>query len=296
MRRALEEFQRAIQIDPQYASAHAGVADALSLTMSYNLQPSREVLPKAEESARMALQLDDSLAEARISLASVLHNRALRAEAEAEFKRGIELNPGYATAHHWFALHLAAQGRTEEALSEIRRAQELDPLSLIISANQAWCLYLGHRFEEAITQARKAISLDANFSVAHGYLGQALAARKNFDEAIAEMQRAVELSGGNVSYRAELASIYGLAGRAAEARGILEEILRDAKERYVSPYDIAVIYVGLGDTDNAFRYLDAAFEERNVRLVNLGVHPFFDSLRNDHRFRSLLRRLGLPTE
>jgi len=296
LRRSLEEFRRAAQTDPQYAPAYAGLADAYSLMMAYNLQPAREVLPKAEEAARKALALDESLAEARISLANLLYNQARLSEAETEFKRGIELNPGYATAHHWYALYLAAQGRTEEALGEIRRAQELDPLSLIINANSAWCLYLGHRFDEAIAQAQKTIGLDASFSVPHGYLAQALAGKGRFDEAIAEMQKAVELSSGNISYRAELASIYGLAGRPAEARGVLNEVLDRAKNNYVSPYDLAVIYTGLGDRDNAFRYLDAAFAERNVRLLNLRVHPLFDSLRNDIRFRNLLRRLNLPAE
>lgn len=295
MRRSLEEFQRAASIDPQYATAYAGIADAYSNMVSYNIFPALEALPKGKDAARKALAIDDTLAEAHISLGN-LHFLGLEpGEADREFRRGLDLNPGYATAHHWYALHLASQGHSDDALREIRRAQELEPLSLIISSNVAWCLYLGRRFDEAIDQAQKTIALDPTFSVAHGYLGQALAAKGRYDEAIAAMQKAVEHSGGGTSYRSELASIYALAGRTAEARAILDEMLARAGKEYVAPYDIAAIYVGLGDRDNAFRWLDRSFEERNVRLVNLRVHPRFDSLRDDPRFAALLRRLGLPT-
>lgn len=294
IRRALEEFQRAVSIDPRHALAYTGMADTYSVMIGYNLLPAREGIVKAKEAARKALAIDDSLGEAHISLAHLMFEGAELADAEREFRRGLELNPGYATGHHWYALHLAALGRTDEALAAIRRAQELEPLSSIIRANQAWCLYLGRRFDEAITQARRAIDLDPNFSVAHGYLGQALAAKGRFDEAIAQMQKAVDLSNGNVSYRAELATIYGLAGRTAEARQILEELLAKSKLEYVSPYTIAVIYVALGDHDQAFTWLEKAWEERSVRLVNLKTHPWFDPLRSDRRYADLLRRVGLP--
>ncbi len=294
LRRALDEFERSARMDPQYAPAFAGLADAYSSAMSYNLMPPRDATPKAEEAARQALALDDSLAEAHVALASLLHYSPKYAEAEAEYRRGIDLNPGYATAHHWYALYLAAGGRTDEALREIRRAQELDPLSLIISANQAWCLYLGRRFDDALSQAQKTLALDPNFVVAHGYLAQAMASRQRYEEAIAEMQKAVTLSGGNVSYRAELASIYGLAGRAAEARQVLREIEEYARNNYVSPYDFAVAYTGLRDRDHAFPYLESATAESSPRMFNLRVHPLFDAIRDDPRFAGLLRRLGLP--
>jgi tetratricopeptide (TPR) repeat protein len=294
MRRALEEFHRAVSIDPQHALAYTGMADTYSVMIGYNLLPAREGIPKAKEAARKALSIDDSLGEAHISLAHVLFEGAELGDAEREFRRGLDLNPGYATGHHWYALHLAAQGRTDEALAAIRQAQQLEPLSSIIRANQAWCLYLGRRYDEAIAQAQRAIDLDPSFSVAHGYLAQALAATGRFDEAITEMAKAAELSGSNVTYRAELATIYGFAGKQAEARQVLGELLAKTKSEYVSPYAIAVIYVALGEDDPAYAWLDKAWDERSVRLVNLKAHPWFDPLRSDARFRNLLRRLGLP--
>ena len=293
LRRSLEEFQRAVSIDPLYAPAHAGIADAYASFAAYQMLSPIKAMPEARQAAQKALELDETLAEAHAALGTVRFASLEIAEAEPSFRRAIELNPGYANAHHGYALHLAAQGRTDDALREIRRAQELDPLSLIISSNVAWSLYLGRRFDEAIDQAQKTIMLDPNFTVAHGYLGQALAAKGRYDEAIASMQKAVELSGGAVSYRSELASIHGLAGHTAEAQKTLNELLARAAKEYVAPYDIAVIYVGLGDRDNAFRWLNRSYEERNVRLVNLRVHPLFDSLREDPRFAVLLRRIGL---
>ncbi|MGH9793390.1 MAG: tetratricopeptide repeat protein [Candidatus Acidiferrales bacterium] len=289
---ALAEFERAVAIDPQYAPAYAGIADAYAVMMDYNLMPARQTLPKAEEAARRALEIDETLAEAHVSLAWLMVGGLELDEAERGFQRGLELNPGYATGHHWYALFLATLGRTDDALREIRRAQELEPLSLIISANSAWCLYLGRRFDEAIAQAQRTIKLDPSFAVAHEYLAQAFAAQGRFDEAIAEMQRAVALSPGTQSYRAELAALYAFADRKKEAQGLLSELLTET--RYVSPYDVAVIYVGLGNKDEAIRQLDEAWERRGVRLAYMKVHPWFDSLRTDPRFQKMLGRLSTP--
>jgi serine/threonine-protein kinase len=292
VQRSLEEFQRAATIDPQYAAAYAGIADAFSLMLGYNLQPAREIFPKAVEAARQALELDETLGEAHVSLAALLYMSFEPDEAERRFQRGLDLNPGYATGHQWYALFLASRGRTEEALREIRRAQELDSLSLIISANEAWCLYLGRRFEEAATQSERTIQREPNFAVAHEYLAQALAAQGRFDQAVKEMQRAAALSQGGHSYRAGLAGLLARAGRRDEALRLLGELQEESKSEYVSAYDFAVIYVGLDNKEEALRKLEQAREERSVRLANLRVHPWFDPLREDLRFRSLLRSLG----
>ncbi|MGH9860444.1 MAG: protein kinase domain-containing protein [Candidatus Acidiferrales bacterium] len=291
---ALAEFERAVAIDPQYAPAYAGIADAHVSMISYNLVPARDFFSTAVEAARRALDLDESLAEAHISLAALLYLSLEPEEAERRFQRGLELNPGYATGRQWYALHLASRGRTEDALREIRRAQELEPLSLIISANSAWCLYLGRRFDEAVSQAQRTIQLNQNFAVAHEYLAQAFAAQGRFEDAITEMQRAVKLSPGTHSYRAGLASLFARASRRTEALELLRELQAQSKSEYVSAYDFAVIYVGLDNKDEAYKWLDKAREERSSRLVNLKVHPWFDSLRSDSRFQTLLRDLGIP--
>ena len=291
---ALAEFERAVAIDPQYAPAYAGIADVHVSIISYNLVPARDMFSTAVEAARRALELDESLAEAHVSLAALLYLSLEPVEAERRFQRGLEMNPGYATGRQWYALFLAARGQTDRALAQIRQAQELDSLSLIISANSAWCSYLGRRFDEAIAQARRTIQRDPSFPVAHEYLAQALAAQNQFDEAIAEMQRAVALSPGNHSYRAGLAGLYARAGRRAEAQQLLSELQAQSKTEYISAYDFAVIYAGLDNREEVYRWLEKAREERSSRLANLKVHPWFDALRSEARFQSFLRELGLP--
>jgi tetratricopeptide (TPR) repeat protein len=173
------------------------------------------------------------------------------------------------------------------------KAQEIDPLSLIISANIAWCHFLAKEFDEAIRQARSTLAMDPKFAVAHEYLGQAYTEKRQYPEAIAEFREAVLLSNNGAGYRADLAYALALGGNRAEAENLLRELTQESGKSYVSPYDLALIHLGLGDRRQVLDLLDRAYEERSGRLMNLRVHPWFDSLRGDARFQELLRRTGL---
>jgi eukaryotic-like serine/threonine-protein kinase len=286
---AVADYRQAIQLDPTYAPSYAGLAGALALMADYKDVPSSQVLPEAEAAAVKAL-----LASAHAALGQI---RAYRLEWPGvldEFKRAIELNPGEANSHHWYGLSLAAAGRSDQAISEMKLAQELDPRSLIINANLSWVLYLAGRNDEAIAQAQRTVAMDPSFAVAHGYLGQAYLAQPDYAKALQELQQALALSGGETSFKAEVANADAVAGKKAEALAILHELLQRSSQQYVSPYSIALVYVGLEQNDEALQWLDKAYAERSVRLINIAVHPRFAGLRTDPRFAALVQRIGLP--
>ena len=291
---AVADYRQAIQLDPTYAPSYAGLAGALTLAADYKDVPSSQVLPEAEAAAVKALQLDDNLASAHAVLGQI---RAYRLEWPGvldEFQRAIELNPGEANSHHWHGLALACAGRSDEAISEMKLAQELDPRSLIINANLSWVLYLAGRNDEAVAQAQKTVAMDPSFAVAHGYLGQAYLAQGEYAKALQELQQALALSGNETSFKAELGNAYAVAGRKPEALASLHDLLQMSSRQFVSSYSIALIYAGLQDEDEAFKWLDKAYEERSVRLINIAVHPRFVGLRSDPRFSALVQRIGLP--
>jgi TolB-like protein/tetratricopeptide (TPR) repeat protein len=290
---SVSDYRQAIQLDPTYAPSYAGLAGALTLAADYKDVPSSQVLPEAEAAAVKALQLDDNLASAHAVLGQI---RAYRLEWPGvldEFKRAIELNPGDANSHHWYGLALASAGRSDEAISEMKLAQELDPRSLIINANLSWVYYLAGKYDEAVAQAQKTVAMDPSFAVAHGCLGQAYLARREYANALRELQQALALSGNETSFKAELGNAYAVAGKKPEALVILHELLQMSSQQYVSPYSIALVYAGLDQKDEAFRWLDKAYDERSVRLINIAVHPRFASLHSDPRFAALLQRIGL---
>jgi TolB-like protein/Tfp pilus assembly protein PilF len=292
---ALRFFQRAIEADPQYAPAYAGLADTYSLLGGGSAQviPPREALAKAKEAAQRALQLDDSLAEAHTSLASILLDEMDFAGAEREFLRAIELNPGYDTARHWHALHLAALGRFDESLAEIAVARQLNPFSLIINSNGGFILYLARRYDESIAQYQKTLEIDPAFTGALGYLGLSYLEKSDFARAIPALEKAIS-GPDDLGARAELAFGLARAGKKEQARAILNELLAAAKKQYVSAYSLAFVFTGLGEKDQAFQWLEKAREARDARLTNIRVHPAFDPLRSDPRFDALLRRAGFP--
>ena len=214
------------------------------------------------------------------------------ADAEKEFKRAIELNPNYASAHHLYALCLMWMGRQDEALNEVRRARELDPLSFAINTSVAWILAIGEQYEQAIDQCRKTLEMDPNFALAHYRLGQTFVLSGRYGEAVAELKRALALS-GNPRVTAELGLAHALAGNRSEALKLAGELNEQSKQRYVSPFNLAVIYGGLGDKRRAMEWLEKAYDERSVSLNLLKVSPAFISLREDPRFVAMVRSLGM---
>jgi len=282
--KAIAYFEQAIAKDPNYALAYAGLADCDIML---------EARPRAKQMALKALELDSELVEAHTSLAflKLIHDWDFQGAAQS-FRHALELNPNYPTAHHWYAYNLLILGQVEEALAEIKRAQELDPVSLIINTDVSEFLYHAHRFDEAVAQARKTLELDLNFAPAHLVLGLAYEQQSAVEAAIAELRQAVHLDGyfGRV---AQLGSMYARAGRRAEAQTILRESLEQAKREPKFAYLIAEIYAGLGERDQAFAWLEKAYQGRDFLMPFLKVNPRVDSLRADPRFADLLRRVGL---
>ncbi|MDQ3805543.1 MAG: tetratricopeptide repeat protein, partial [Acidobacteriota bacterium] len=294
IRRAVEHFREAIALDPNYALAHAGLADAYAfLASSTGEQPPAEFYPLAEASALKALELDDTLAEAHTSLGffRLLYEWDFRA-AESHFKRAIELQPTYANAHDGYSFYFKATGQHERAVRACREAQKLDPLSLFAAVSLAWAYYFARRYPEAAEQNRRALELDPRFIFAHWNLGLALAQQGSLDEAVGALESAAEHSGGGLTFKAHLGYVYGLAGRRREAGLLIEEFAALSRTRYVPAYYTAVIHLGLGEHERALEWLARAFEERTGFLVFLRVEPMFDPLREDPRFRELEARIG----
>ena len=294
LRKAIDYFNRAVEKDPNYAQPYTGLADAYALSgdWEYGILSPEDAFPKAKAAATKALALDDSLAEAHTSLAFILDLYDWDWEsAEQEYKRAIALNPSYATAHHWYAWHLIVMGRNSEALAESRKAESLDPLSPIISADLAEALCVAHLYDESVRQSRKTLELHPYFAVAHYQLGQAFAQKHMHDEAIAELRTAIELSGGNTAFVAQLAYAYAISGRTEEAMKIVKDLeVRQDRPSSTDPH-IALIYVGLGDHDQAMRWLKKAYQARfNPSVL---MRPAFDPLRSDGRYQDLVRRIGL---
>jgi serine/threonine protein kinase/Flp pilus assembly protein TadD len=294
--RAIEYFQQAIDCNPTYALAYAGLADCYIRLSHTNVTPSKDGFAKARAAVMKALEIDDTIAEAHISLAKIKSTFDWDfPAAEEEYKRAIEINPNYATAHHAYGRHLMIMGRFDEATVEIRRASELDPLSLIINADLSAPLFFAQQYDRAIESLRKTLEMDPNFALAHGRLGIAYAFKGMYEEAIAEYQRVIELSGSRVEtpgISAVLAQAYAASGRGDQARDILNRLKEQSQRGYVSPNDIAEIYAAVGEKDQAFEWLEKAYDLRSSDLRFLKVSQSMDSLRLDPRFADLLRRVG----
>jgi serine/threonine protein kinase/TolB-like protein/Tfp pilus assembly protein PilF/alpha-beta hydrolase superfamily lysophospholipase len=291
--KATEHFEQAIEEDPSYALAYAGLADCYNVLPSYGILPPKESFAKGKAAATKALEIDDTLAEAQTSVAYVKYQYDWDwSGAESGFRRAIELNPGYATAHQWYALELAGMGRMDEAMREIKRTQELDPLSLIANVNAGWIFYHSRQYDRAIEQDRKSLDMDPNFARGHWAISEPLEQAQRYDEAIAELQRARQLDETPIML-ALLGHVYAVTGKENDARKIIEELNGLSKRMYVDPYFLAEIYAALGERDQAFQELERAYDQRSSWLVWLKVEPKLDSLRSDPRFNDLLRRVGL---
>ena len=212
---------------------------------------------------------------------------------ESEIKRAIALNPNYATTYHWYADYLAIMGRLDEAIGEIKRAQELDPLSLILNSMVSMRLYSARQYDQAIEQCQKTLDMDPNFAQAHFALGMAYEQKARYEEAIVALKKAITLSPIIPFYVSALGHAYAASGQAGEARKILDQLQELSQQRYVAPHEMAMIYIGLGEKDQTFAWLEKAYADRVWRLPFLKVEPRFNNLHSDPRFAELVRRVGL---
>ena len=298
MMKSLDFFQQSIEKDPNFALAYSGLADAYDLLGSsdavFGGLPSTETMPKAKAAALKALEIDETLAEAHVSLAHELYYDRDWSGAEREFKRAIEINPNYPQAHQWYSIYLMSAGRMDEAVAQARRAQELDPLSLAINMSLGWVLCFADQVDQGIEQLRKTLELDPNFVIAHHRLGLAYEQKGMYDKAIVEFQKVFDLSGGKPLAIAALGHAYAMSGNRRGAEKAIVELKELSKQRYVAPSQIGMIYAALGDKDEAFAWLEKANEVRDLVVVRLKVDPRLDPLREDPRFQELVKKVGLP--
>jgi serine/threonine protein kinase len=297
LKRGIDYFQQAINTDPKYALAYTGLADSYNVFASYSALAPKDAFPKSKAAALRALDMDDKLAEAHASLAFVLFGYDWDWDAaEASFKRSIELNSGYAVAYLWYALLLAALERFDEAFEQMKRAQLLDPLSLPISTNFGWILHLARRYGEAIDQLHKTIEMEPGFALARRRLAQSYAQLGRYGEAEEELAKGAVLSGEDAELIAARGHLYASWGKAEKALESLKQLDELSMTRYVPSYLIARIYIGLGQTDLVFKYLDKAYAERYGFLAYLKADPIFDELRSDPRYWTLVEKVGLSAQ
>ena len=295
--RGLDYFQKAIERDPLYALAYSGLADAYAVLGAWEsgAMAPREAMPKAKKAAEEALRLDESLAEAHASLGYVkLHYDWDWAGSENGFRRSLELKPNYGDAHHWFSHHWMAMGRKEESLEESHRAIESDPLDPMFNIHLAWHHLLSREYDQAVEQCRTTGEIHSDYIWAPFFMGLAFEQKGNPREAVNQFERAVALLAGNAVMLAGLGHAYALVGRKAEARDVLAKLIELADRRHVSSYEIAVIYVGLGQIDDAFAWLQRAVGDRSSWLAYLKVEPRLDPIRSDLRFDELMAQVGIP--
>lgn len=295
LQQSIDFFNQAIDKDPRYALAYAGLADAYGLLADFNVLPTREVTPKLQSAAAKALDLDNTLAEAHTSLAWANFHVWDWGGADREFKRALELNPRYATAHLWYGEYLSALGRFDDAQAEINRALEQNPLSAETSLALATRSYYARQLDAAIEQGQKVLGMDSNYVPAHVLLGRIYAQKGSSEESLAEFHKALDLSEGDTNELAALGYAEAVSHRERDARKTLDELTQRSRDTYVQPMWIAVIELALGDRNQAFDWLEKAYSDRSWWLVDLKVDPFFDAVRTDPRYTDLLRRVGLAT-
>jgi TolB-like protein/Tfp pilus assembly protein PilF len=294
MKKAIEYFGQAIAKDPIYALAYSGLADAYTLTGAQNAtlggSPSKEMFPKARAAAMKAVEADDTLAEAHVSLAHVTLYYRDWSRAEKEYQRALELNPNYGTAHHWYGLGLMLNGRFDEALAEVKRAQELEPVSLPVNTSLGWVLWARREYNMGAEQLQKTLEMNPNFLLAHYRLAKIYVNNKMYEEAIAKFQQSARLSGNGPLAIAGLGQAYALSGDRSKALETIAQLQKLSSEVFISPYHTALIYAGMGDKDQAFAWLEKAFAEGDGSLILLKIDPGLDNLRSDTRYANLVHR------
>jgi serine/threonine-protein kinase len=294
--KSIEYFEGAIAKDPGYALAYTGLASAYVVMTVFDLGVPTDLFTKAKVAALQALEVDGNLAEALAELSLIQGSLDRDWEsAEDTCRRATTRRPGYWLAHDHYAMTLAAQGRFEEAIAEVRRGQALEPLSIVVHHHVAWIHLLARRYDVAIAECRSAIDMDSNFPMAHLWMGVSLEQQGRYDDAIASLERAVALTRGASIAVGALGHACAIAGRIDEARRQLAELRQPATGRYIQHYGAALVLAALGDIDEALHWLDLAYRDHSFWLAYwAGVDPRLDVLRHDARFKTLLRRLGLP--
>lgn len=294
LRKGMELFQQAIAADPGFAQPYAGLADSFAILAFYNYLPPHEGFSKALTAARQALALDEKLAEAHASLAWVTSFFEWDwKNAEREFQRAIGLNPNWGTAYSWYSFHLLALGHFDASRRAIEKAQQVEPLSVSIGGAVSFSMFLHGDYERGLQVAKDAIETDANFAAGYTFMGWNLLGKQAWDEAIEMLEKALELMGGLSLVKGMLGYCYAKKGDEAKARALLAELLTQAETSYVSTFFVGFLYLGLGDRESFFDWLEKAFEERNNWLVFLEVLPTFAEVRSDVRMRALSAKIGL---
>lgn len=292
MRKSIRFYEDAIRQNPEYAMAYAGIADSYVMLACRGMVPAKETLRKAKTAARKSLDLDSELAEAHGSLAHVrLHDWDWEG-LETDFQRAIELNPAEGIVYYWYGEFLMSQGRADDAIAVTRKAYDMDPLSPVIGASLGMILYLARRFEEAAMVLDGVQEISPEHFLPHMRMGLVLMQRGKHEGAIEELEKAVHLADRSTETLAALAMAYAVAGQSAKAQDIANELEAHQKEHYVLPYNFAKIYSALGDVDQAFAWLEAAYDDGSPDLIELNSEPIFDQLRTDDRFSNLRRRVG----
>ncbi|HWS87768.1 MAG TPA: winged helix-turn-helix domain-containing protein [Pyrinomonadaceae bacterium] len=296
LHKGLEYAHRAVALDPAYAAAYACLADTYNLLgAQHSVVPPGEAFPKARAAAERALEIDPLMAEAYASLGFVAYCYEWDwGAAEGHFRRAFELKPNYSTAHHWYGEFLSSAGRFEEAFASLRHALDLDPLSLAVGTDLGTVSYYARDYARAAEELGKALEVDSGFVRAHLVLGVVREQEGRHAESVASLRRAAELSERDPVVLCSLAHALGVSGRTQEARALLEELRQLEGRRYVQPYGLALVHLGLGEREEALGRLRQAFELREPNLLWLGVNPRFDPLRADAEFKELLRRVGVP--
>jgi TolB-like protein/Tfp pilus assembly protein PilF len=296
LEKAIKYFQRVTEEHPGYALGYAGLADSYIIgATNFGTVPSSEAASRAKKAALKALEIDDTLAEAQISLATVSFNYDRDwPTAASGFENAIERNPGYATGYQRYSLYLIAMGRLKESVDQVNRAREIDPLSISINFSLGRRLYMAREYDRAIEQLRNTIEMDPSYELAHCVLGQAYEQKGQYDEAISELKKAMAISPNSPLVISALGHAYAVSGLKEQAENSLVELMEHSKKRYVSPFYVAVVFAGLTQHEKAMDWLEKAYRYRSNGLVFLKVDPDLDSLRSRPRFQDLERRMQLP--
>jgi TolB-like protein/Tfp pilus assembly protein PilF len=291
--RGVKYFEESIAREPNYALAHAGLADCYLSLIFLNALPVNDSIPVVRREAAAAMALDETIAEAHASLAFVEMMTLNWPEVEREFLRAIELDPNNALARSRYSLYLVLRGRMEDAVAQLERALTNDPLSPHMHVSVARVFYYAGHYDRAINQCRQALEIDPNFGAAHGLLSLVYERQGLYGEAIAEVQRAIQLMGNDPEVLGILGYLYAISGKRREAKRVLNKMLKLSGQQYTSPLFIAWVHTGLRESERAFELLEKAYEERSY-IPLLMISPFFESLRRDPRYDDLLRRSGFP--